>query len=591
MPIATLRKLFIVLLSFGLVWGYGNQVFATETCPSLSGTLLSSDFETDPTTLGWNASGTGATWESSEYQSGTHGLSVQTDTWASPLISTTALQWYRLTFSTKAPGTSNNPGSIGFGYWSIRFYDQAGNLLTGDVYSSVFPSGDWVKNDVRFRAQSTAISGGALQPVKAQIVFTPIGGQTYYIDDAVLQPTNNCEVLNWFASLSQIVPAKLAYQPKLNRWERIPATMSRLRNAQTLRIVMLGDSVQQDTANMPIDLALQNLYPGSHVELIASIKGGTGVSYYQDHVAEYITNYQPDLVIVGGISNSDDIPAYQQVVDQVRASDQATGHTTEFLLLTRQWSPNSYPVSQYYFLSPTLQELDQSPSNNATIPDNDRGHLLSFAATNGVAYLDTTGITSQFIYGAATAAGVGSPDASGNPYSYWMRDFIHSNDNGKLIQSQVLIRFFTPEPATNSGLSYYPLSPCRIVDTRNTATPNLPVGNPTAFLVNSGDTAFNYSAQGGNASGCGIPKDAKAVFFNFVAVGPTSPGDLQAWPFGTAIPTASVLNYATASGLNIANGIILPVCDLSAVICSKDLNVQANQSSAQLVLDVVGYFK
>jgi hypothetical protein len=473
MSIFALHRIVAVLFSFGLAWNCASWAVARETCPRLSSTLLVTDFETDPTTIGWSVSGSGASWTSSQYRSGTHALSVQTDTWASPLVSTTALQWYRFAFSTKAPGAANNPGSIGFGNWSIRFYDQAGNLLSGDVYSSVFPSGDWVKNEVRFRAQSTAGSGGTLQPVKAQIVFTPIGSQTYYIDDVILQPTNSGEVLQWFSHLSKSVPARLAYKPKSNRWDRIPATMSRLRNAQSLRIVMLGDSVQQDTANMPIDLALQNLYPGSHVELIASVKGGTGVSYYQNHVVETITNYQPNLVIIGGISNSDDIPAYQSVINQVRTSDAASGHTTEFLLLTRQWSPNSYPTSQYYFLNSTLRELGQNPDKNATIPDDDRGHLLSFAATNNVAYLDTTGIASQFIYGAASTAGVGSPDASGNPYSYWMRDFIHSNDHGKLIQSQVLIRFFTPKVVT--GLHYRPLSPCRIVDTRKTGTPNLPM--------------------------------------------------------------------------------------------------------------------
>lgn len=90
---------------------------------------------------------------------------------------------------------------------------------------------------------------------------------------------------------------------------------------------------------------------------------------------------------------------------------------------------------------------------------------------------------------------------------------------------------------------------------------------------------------------CSIPTDAKAVFFNIVAVNPTGSGFLQAWPFGAEIPTASVLNYATTPGLNIPNGIILSICDPSIATCSKDLNVQANQSSIQLVLDVVGYFK
>jgi uncharacterized repeat protein (TIGR03803 family) len=142
----------------------------------------------------------------------------------------------------------------------------------------------------------------------------------------------------------------------------------------------------------------------------------------------------------------------------------------------------------------------------------------------------------------------------------------------------------------HSGLSYYPLSPCRIIDTRNTGT-NLPINTPVAFKINSNGSSGSYSSQGGNASGCGIPTDAKAIFFNFVAVNAVGSGFLQAWPFGSSIPTASVLNYVNAPGLNIANGIVLPVCDPSIATCTNDLNIQANQSSTQLVVDAVGYFK
>jgi N-acetylneuraminic acid mutarotase len=158
--------------------------------------------------------------------------------------------------------------------------------------------------------------------------------------------------------------------------------------------------------------------------------------------------------------------------------------------------------------------------------------------------------------------------------------------NGAVVASSA--ELYSLKPA---NLSYYPLTACRIVDTRNTTSPNLPVGSPTSFTVNAGGSSGSYSTQGGSTTGCGIPTDAKAIFFNFVAVNPSGSGFFQAWPFGTAIPTASVLNYANASGLNLANGIVLPVCDPSTATCTKDLNVQANQSSIQLVVDAVGYFK
>jgi hypothetical protein len=90
---------------------------------------------------------------------------------------------------------------------------------------------------------------------------------------------------------------------------------------------------------------------------------------------------------------------------------------------------------------------------------------------------------------------------------------------------------------------------------------------------------------------CGTPKDAKAVVFNFVAVDPSGSGYLQARPIDSPIPTANILNYANVPDLNIANGIILPVYDLLTATYTNDLNVQANQASIQLVVDMVGHFK
>jgi hypothetical protein len=66
----------------------------------------------------------------------------------------------------------------------------------------------------------------------------------------------------------------------------------------------------------------------------------------------------------------------------------------------------------------------------------------------------------------------------------------------------------------------------------------------------------------------------------------------QKWPVGITIPNASISNFANVSGLNIANGIVLPVRYLATTSCVfGDPNVLVNQANAQLVIDVVGYFK
>jgi hypothetical protein len=81
------------------------------------------------------------------------------------------------------------------------------------------------------------------------------------------------------------------------------------------------------------------------------------------------------------------------------------------------------------------------------------------------------------------------------------------------------------------------------------------------------------SAQGGSATGCGVPSGAAtAAVINFVAVNPAGPGDLRITPFGTPMPTASILNYAAVPGLNIANG-------------------PAVGAATQVVADVQGYFR
>src|ERR1051326_4201629 len=104
------------------------------------------------------------------------------------------------------------------------------------------------------------------------------------------------------------------------------------------------------------------------------------------------------------------------------------------------------------------------------------------------------------------------------------------------------------------------ITPCRLVDTRNVG---LRFGAATSRIFN---IYGNLSAQGGNASGCGIPAFAngvaqvQALELNYVAVLPATggtPGFLSAWPRDKTDPGTSVINYQTLSpALNIANGTV-----------------------------------
>ncbi|MFL6198295.1 MAG: hypothetical protein ACJ76J_03880 [Thermoanaerobaculia bacterium] len=147
-------------------------------------------------------------------------------------------------------------------------------------------------------------------------------------------------------------------------------------------------------------------------------------------------------------------------------------------------------------------------------------------------------------------------------------------------------------PALGSSLSdlvFVPLAPCRIIDTR-LAGGFLAAGETRDFQV-AGVTEFG--AQGGTQGGCGVPAgsaepNAAAVVVNFIAVGPAGPGDLVAWAWGQPKPNASVINYSNVPGLNIANGVVVPIAGTNLV--PADLHLQAEVSGTHVVADVTGYF-
>ena len=68
---------------------------------------------------------------------------------------------------------------------------------------------------------------------------------------------------------------------------------------------------------------------------------------------------------------------------------------------------------------------------------------------------------------------------------------------------------------------------------------------------------------------------------NLVAVNASGAGDLRAWPFGQAAPAASAINYALpGSGLNIANGVVLGLCDPKTTTCNFGLSAVADVRGA-----------
>jgi hypothetical protein len=142
-----------------------------------------------------------------------------------------------------------------------------------------------------------------------------------------------------------------------------------------------------------------------------------------------------------------------------------------------------------------------------------------------------------------------------------------------------------------SDLTFVPLPPCRIIDTRSTSAGKMDPGETRDFQV-AGVTEF--PPQGGTQGGCGVPPGtaipvAAAVMINLVAVDAESGGNMLAWPFGQPMPNASSLNFQKLTpAMNVANGLIVPIAGTTGV--AADIHIQARQNRVHVVADVTGYF-
>jgi hypothetical protein len=160
----------------------------------------------------------------------------------------------------------------------------------------------------------------------------------------------------------------------------------------------------------------------------------------------------------------------------------------------------------------------------------------------------------------------------------------------------VVLQLLAPGmPATAQQLAgemlYTSVQPCRIFDTRLQAAGAMAANTTRAFHV-VGNTN-DFVAQGGRSGGCDIPgfvggaPRALAVMINLTAIDPQGKGHLRAYPTdAVAAPLASALNFANV-GLNIANGLAVPLRQDSE---GEDLTILAAFATTHVVADVVGFF-
>jgi len=130
--------------------------------------------------------------------------------------------------------------------------------------------------------------------------------------------------------------------------------------------------------------------------------------------------------------------------------------------------------------------------------------------------------------------------------------------------------YFTP--VNSSNLQFYPLTPCRVVDTRGAMGL---LGGPSLQANMERDFPLLQSRS------CNIPPSAQAYSLNITAVPHGALGFLTVWQAGQQRPIASTLNAPT--GTNTANAAIIRAGS------GGDIAVYPSNDT-DLVVDINGYF-
>ena len=340
------------------------------------------------------------------YSAKTSTLSFVGQPLESPLFAVSSLQYYRLDIRSQSSEKL---------LWGIVFYDAQGTMLLADVYSSIDPSPSIQHSTFYFQSKANAH--------RAQIWIPAREEQKVVIDEVSITSTSPEAVLTWTDSIYSSIPP-VPVIPHPNRLSLLPNTQRALTSGEKIKVVMLGNSIINDTGNSAWELLVEKYYPGTDLEVITSVRGGTGCQYYQENnrVDTFVVQYQPDLLIIGGISHGNDTNAIHNVIRQVREKIQPP---PEILVM-------SGPVGKQG--DPRL-----NPEFSLTPPFGDfRASLEAMATDAEVAYFDMKTEWGKYI------------SESGKDYDYFLRDPVHANARGRQVLARILASYFISSPEGTS---------------------------------------------------------------------------------------------------------------------------------------------
>ena len=322
--------------------------------------------------------------------------------------------YYNLKFRARTTGQC---------YWWVDFLDAQGNPLP-DVNSAVYPNSATDDYNQMLYVQAAAVS--------MRLAFQSKNGVN--VRDILVRKATPAEAAQWGDDLYATLPP-LQFQPPANSFTLLPKTAEALKSGKPWRIVMLGDSIQNDSFNSVFQALLKRDFPQSNLDFVISVRGSTGCWYYKEpeHFAEYVAKYKPDLLLIGGISNvRHNVDSVEHAMGNIaQVIDHARELGCEIALLSPphsvDWRPFDKENPDAALPAMTWTEDTPDPQGSKRLlwtPYRD------LAAKEKIAFWNITVPTMDYLA------------QSGKPHDYFNRDYVHNNDRGKQIIGRTLQRYF-----------------------------------------------------------------------------------------------------------------------------------------------------
>lgn len=396
--------------------GIGLSSFLGSGHNAGAAVLLSDDFSTDPQQQDWVCSDwnldvlTNTGWSTNGYLSVDPGF---TPFWVSPTFDVAPFDYYRITAVSRGAvglcGVGYNLGSTWGRYPNTNYQ----GLLVADDWTVTAYQSDWQTNVYCTRCLVNAnkcairLSGGDVRLV-------------------VVDSVTRGEVRVWADAVYAAMPP-LNFTPQPGRFANLSRTHSLLTHRQNLTVVLLGDSIMNDTCHSTFDVLLERKcgYDGStRVLAIPAVGGGAGIGMWADDtnwnwpqtdldLQQAVIDQNPDLVIIGGISNGTNYDAFANVISRILSGvSQEFGHVPDILLMTGAFG-------------------------TGTDPDGYASQLRALAGQWSAGFMDMRSAWSNYM---ALAASEGIAE------NRFYRDDTHANQFGKQFLGRVLASELAPDP-------------------------------------------------------------------------------------------------------------------------------------------------